>query len=51
MEHRPTPQSGMVARWPGLCSRCIGPVKVGDRIVVRRGREIHVGCAPGADDE
>lgn len=41
----------MRAKYPSTCGRCDGPIAVGALIVMRKGRPIHPGCAPGADDE
>lgn len=44
------PQPGMAASFPGDCPRCPAGIKVGDRIVFRRGVALHVSCATGQDE-
>ncbi len=43
-------QPGREAKHPGWCPLCPDPIQVGDRIVFRKHRAIHVRCAAGADD-
>ncbi len=45
------PQPGLAARAESDCQRCGLTIRVGDRIVFRRGWAIHVRCASGGDDE
>ncbi len=46
-----TPLPGLAARWTAICPRCEEVVRVGDRIVFRRGEYVHVACAGGGQDE
>lgn len=46
-----TRKPGIPAVYPGDCPRCPYPILPGERIIMRDGHAIHVGCASGQDDD
>lgn len=41
---------GIEARFQSLCPRCGEDILPGHRVVLQRGRYLHVGCASGGDE-